>query len=727
MTSASTLAPAKTESHQLAHSLCAAGKFAEALALLKPVLDSREGVAEQLLAETLNVAAVSALGLNQFADAENYWRQAIAVKPDFVDPYNNLGILLKGLNRLLEAEAMFRSVAAIRPDQAQAYNNLGAVLYSLKRLHDAEAAYRQAIAVRFEYADAHYNLGIVLYDHRRLHEAEGAYRQSLAVRPDCAEAHNNLGNVLRELDRLSEAEQAYRQALTVRPQYVEALNNLGSVLKIFKRFPEAELACRLAVTIRPNYTEAHNNLGSVLADLERLPEAEASYRQALAIRPDYAEAYYNLGIVLHKLERVAEAEIAYREALRINPAGVEAHNNLGSVLQAQERWQEAAASYQQALALRPDLVEALYNLGNVLKELNRLPEAEAAYRKAIAIRADYADAKFALATLLISTGEFEEGWQLYDFRYTKSDFIHHKTLAMLPCPQWRGDALAGKSLLVWQEDGLGDMLQFGRYLPLLKAQGAAHITVVCLAPLHRLLAAVDGVDAVLDHRGGLERASSFDCWTSLLSAPLHLRTTLDTIPPVNPLRPAESVVEHWRSRLATLPAGRRIGLVWKGNPRHHNDANRSLPSLAALAPLWSVPDMQFVSLQKGQGEEEGQSPPAAQPLMHLGSETTDLSDTAAIIAQLDLVICVDTSVAHLAASMGKPCWVMLPGQGLDWRWMHARTDSPWYPQTVRLFRRAADESWSAVIERVREACVAEVATACFGGLMISSVSKTSAA
>jgi tetratricopeptide (TPR) repeat protein len=709
MTSASTLAPPKTEPHQLAVSLCAAGKFAEALALLQPVLDSRESVAEHLLVETLNVAAVSALGLNRWDDAEDYWRQSIAVKPDFVDAYNNLGILLKGLNRLLEAEAMFRSAAAIRPDQAQAYNNLGAVLYGLKRLHDAEAAYRQAIAVRADYAEAHYNLGIVLYDHRRLHEAEGAYRQSLAVRPQCAEAHNNLGNVLRELGRLPEAEQAYRQALTVRPQYAEAFNNLGSVLKIFKRLPEAELACRLAVTIRPNYTEAHNNLGSVLADLERLPEAEAAYRQALTIRPDYAEAHYNLGIVLHKLERVAEAETAYREALRINPRGVEAHNNLGSVLQVQERWLEAAAAYQQALALRPDLVEALYNLGNVLKELNRLPEAEAAYRQAIAIRADYSDAKFALATLLISTGEFEEGWQLYECRYKKTDFIYHKTPALLPCARWQGDALAGKSLLVWQEDGLGDMLQFARYLPLLKAQGAAHITVACLPPLRRLLAAVEGVDAVLDHQGAVDRASGFDCWTSLLSAPLYLRTTIDTIPPVDPVRPAEPVVEHWRPRLATLPAGRRIGLVWKGNPQHHNDANRSLPSLTELAPLWSVPDIQFVSLQKGQGEEEGRSPPAGQPLLHLGSETKDLLDTAAIIAQLDLVICVDTSVAHLAASVGKPCWVMLPNQGLDWRWMHSRTDSPWYPQTLRLFRRAADESWSSVIERVREACVAEFA------------------
>jgi tetratricopeptide (TPR) repeat protein len=483
------------------------------------------------------------------------------------------------------------------------------------------------------------------------------------------------------------------------------------VLKTLHRLPEAELACRRAGTIRTNYPEAPNNLGSVLGDLKRPAEAETAYRQALAQRPDYAEAHYNLGIVLHKLERLAEAEMAYREALVINPAGVEAHNNLGGVLQALDRLPEAAAAYQQALALRPELIEAHYNLGNVFKELGRLAEAEASYRRAISIRADYADASFALATLLISLGQFEEGFRLYEYRYRKQDFIYHKTPGLLPCPQWHGDALAGKSLLLWQEDGIGDIVQFARYLPLIKAQGAVHVTVACLPALQRLLAALDGVDAVLDHESALAKAAEFDYWTSLLSAPLHFRTTLETIPPVTRLELAAPLVEHWRARLAALPAGRRIGLVWKGNPRHQNDANRSLPSLTVLAPLWSVPDVCFVSLQKGQGEDEGRSPPACQPLLHLGSEVTDIADSAAIIAGLDLVICVDTSIAHLAASLGKPCWVMLPGQGLDWRWMHERTDSPWYPQTLRLFRRGTEEGWPAVIERVRAACLEELPVA----------------
>jgi hypothetical protein len=307
--------------------------------------------------------------------------------------------------------------------------------------------------------------------------------------------------------------------------------------------------------------------------------------------------------------------------------------------------------------------------------------------------------------LLLGMGRFEEGWRLYECRYEQPGFVHHKTTSMLGCPQWQGGTLADKSLLVWQEDGLGDMIQFSRYFALLKAQGASHIAFACAPSLHRLMACVDGVDAMLDHDTARAQSSDYDCWTSLLSAPLHLRTSMDTIPRAVRLATEPELVERWRPVLDALPPGRKIGLVWKGNANHHNDANRSIPSLAMLAPLWSVPGLSFVSLQKGRGEDEARHPPADQPLLDLGSRVTDFADSAAIIAQLDLVICVDTSIAHLTASLGKPCWVMLPEIDIDWRWLHDRSDSPWYPHTLRLFRRAPDEDWSMPVERVRQACV----------------------
>ncbi|MFL9887945.1 tetratricopeptide repeat protein [Paraburkholderia agricolaris] len=723
MASTQTFTPTRaspiSDLNQQAASLCSAGQFAEALALVMPILEPHAGVTEDVRADALNIAGACAYGMGNLPDAENHWRQCLRARPDYAEVYSSLGMLLKSLGRLSAAKAVYRQLVALRPGQADAHNNLGTVLYGLGYKDEAEASYRQAVTIHPGYAQAHYNHAIVLHELHRLHEAEAAYRHALIGLPAHAEAYNNLGNVLMGLGRVDDADTAYRQALTLKPQYPEALNNLGGALKAALRLPEAELACRLALAIRPDYPEAHLNLGAVLADLKRLPEAEAAYRQAIAHRLDYAEAHYNLGLALSNLERLAEAETAYREAIRCGPAIVQAYNNLGCVLRLLDRLPEAIEAFSQALALRPDLAEAHYNVGTALAQLKQLPEAEAAYRRALALRPDYGDARFGLAVLLLGMGRFEEGWRLYECRYDQPGFVHHKTRSMLSCPQWQGGTLAGKSLLVWQEDGLGDMLQFGRYFALLKAQGAAHIAFACAPALHRLMVAVDGIDAVLDHDTALARvaASTYDCWTSLLSAPLHLRTTVDTIPRALRLAAEPSLVEKWRPILETMPPGRKIGLVWKGNAKHHNDANRSIPTLATLAPLWSVPGIGFVSLQKGQGEDEARNPPAGQPLLELGSAVNDFADTAAIIEQLDLVICVDTSTAHLAASLGKPCWVMLPEKDVDWRWMHERSDSPWYPHTLRLFRRAAGEAWPVTVERVRQACVERFCVANTSGLL----------
>ncbi|SMG50715.1 tetratricopeptide repeat protein [Paraburkholderia susongensis] len=704
MTPTQTLASSIADITQRAVSLCSAGQFADALPLVLPLLDDT-ALPNDRRADVLNIAGACSFMLHRVTDAENYWRQCLRLKPDYADVYASLGSLFRSLGRLSAAKAMYRQLVSLRPLDADAHHQLGCVLYGLGYQDEAEASHRQAVTLRPSHAEAHYSHGIVLRDLRRPHEAEAAYRHALLGLHGHAEVHNNLGSVLMELGRLAEADAAYREALTLKPQYPEALNNLGGVLKATQRLAEAELACRLALAIRPDYAEAHLNLGAVLMDLARVSEAEAAYREAIAHREHYAEAYYNLGIALFKQERFALAEQAYRDAIRWQPGLAHAHNNLGCVLRVFERFPEAIEAFRHALEVFPQLAQAHANLANALVQLRRFSEAEKAYREALALRADYGEARFGLAVLLLGMGRFEEGWQLYESRYEQPDFIHRKTRAMLSCPQWSGGALDGKSVLVWQEDGLGDMLQFGRYLALLKAQGAAHVAFACVPPLHRLMASVDGVDAVFDHSVALARASTYDCWTSPLSAPLYLRTTVDTIPRPVRFRIDSALVEQWRPALEKLPPGRRIGLVWKGNAKHHNDANRSIPSLATLAPLWSVPGLSFVSLQKGQGEDEARNPPATQPLLDLGTGVTDFADSAAIVAQLDLVICVDTSIAHLAASLGKPCWVMLPERDVDWRWMHERDDSPWYPHTLRLFRRAPDEDWAASIERVRQACV----------------------
>lgn len=470
------------------------------------------------------------------------------------------------------------------------------------------------------------------------------------------------------------------------------------------RLADAESYWRRSIEANPRFVDAYTNLATLLKGLNRLSDMEALFRQLLEVSPDLAHIHNQLGSLLQDQGRLSEAEAAYQQAALIRPDRLEFHYNLGTVLRPLGRWREAAEAYQRAIALRPDFVMGYSNLGNILKELGRLPEAEAAYRQALAIRGDYHMAKYALAILLLSMGRFAEGWRLYEARHADPKSMQHKTQEVLGRPRWQGETLAGKKLLVWQEGGLGDAIHFARYFQLLKAQGAAQIAFACAPALHRLFAAVEGIDVVLAHEAGWAAAANYDYWMSPLSAPLYQRSTTDTIPLPVRLTLDPSLLEAWRVRLATLPAGRRVGLVWKGNALHQNDANRSLRSLAMLAPLWRVPGLSFVSLQKGEGEDEAQSPPADQPLLHLGSDVTDMADSAAIIAQLDLVICVDTAIAHLAASVGTQCWVMLPAEAIDWRWMHERADSPWYPDTIRLFRQPLGAQWPTVIEEVRQAC-----------------------
>jgi tetratricopeptide (TPR) repeat protein len=676
-------------------SLFSSGRTSEALATVTQLLEQ-----DSTNVAALNIAGACSHSLGQLKEAEDYWRRALTQNPNDADVNSNLGILLNEMKRFPEAEAAYRRALEIRPDHVKAHANLRSLLYEAKRFPEAEALYRQASAVWPDDASLHYNLGNLLYKARRFPEAEAAYRQALAIRPDDAEAHNNLANVLYETKRFPEAEAAYRQALAARPGYASAHHNLGNLLHETKRFAEAEAAYRQALAIHPDYFEAHISLGNQLCKEKHFPEAEACYRRALKIRPDHPNAHANLGIVLKEIRRFPEAEAACQRALEIRPDYVEAHANLGNLFMEVKRFPEAEAAYRRALAIQPERAETRSKLGNVLYETKRFAEAEAAYRQALS-QPDYVDARWNLGLLLLHTGRFAEGWPLYEARYDEKNGAACVRKPAVGYPQWQGESLDGKSIVVHCELGFGDSIQFVRYLPLLKAMGTRRITVICGQPLRALVESIDGVNTVLTP-AEMASVPAHDYWAFLLSLPLHFATTLDSMPNAIPyVRPAADRIHAWEAR---LPApGLRIGLVWKGNPRHQNDRNRSLPSLAALAPLWNVPGAHFVSLQKGQGEDEATTPPPGQPLIHLGTDINDFADSAAIIAQLDLVICVDTAIGHLAGALGKPCWILLPRTGTDWRWLEERTDSPWYPGTARLFRQGDQDDWADTVLQVAEA------------------------
>ncbi|HTH45283.1 MAG TPA: tetratricopeptide repeat protein [Oxalicibacterium sp.] len=425
--------------------------------------------------------------------------------------------------------------------------------------------------------------------------------------------------------------------------------------------------------------------------------AEAELRLALELQPDMAEAHANLGWLLEHDAHPREAERHYRRALEIQPQQIQTYLNFGAMLNVQKRFAEAEAIYRQALAIAPDMPEALSNFGVLLACMKREQEAEQCYRRALAIAPDYRTARFNLAYLLLRHGDYDEGWHCLEAR-KPSVPLQDK----LSCPRWNGEPLHGKSILIGFEAGHGDMIQFCRYATMLKQQGAQHVDILCHPGLKTLFARLPGADDII----GLDEALpnfAWDYWTLPMSLPYFFGTRHDTIPAALPyLSAAPERIAHWQNIIGAHDGRLRVGLVWKGNHHNENDAERSLPSLAALAPLADISGVRFFSLQKGQAAAEAALAPVL-PLTDLAAGIADFDDTAAIVAQMDLVIAVDTAVAHLAGALGKQCWVLIPDYKADWRWLADTDASPWYPQVMRLFRQHAMGDWAPTIAEVAQA------------------------
>jgi tetratricopeptide (TPR) repeat protein len=631
----------------------------------------------------------------RFADAEDRARALVVKYPNFSFGWKLLGGALQMQGK--DALPAFKKVVELVPGDAEAHYNLGIVQRSLGQLDNAVASYSRAVKLKPDYAEAFNNLGNIFKELGRFDDAVTSYRRTLKVKPESADAHNNLGIVLKELKQFDGAIASYRRAIQLKPDFTLAHYNLGNAQKELRLHAQAVASYKRAIECKPDFADAHSNLGAALKELGNYDAALSSCRRALELKPDYAEAHRNLGIMLLKNSLLTEAEASFRRALELKVNDAETHNNLGILLVEARRLSEAEASYRRALQLKPDYAEACNNLGILFVEVQRLQEAEAFYRRALEVKPDHAEFIHNLSILLLSLGRYAEAWPYYEYRYNPSITPPICEIPNLHCPQWRGESLLGKSIVIWKEQGYGDNIQFARYVRLLRVRGVSHLTLACAPPLKALLETVPGVDEVITE---LAATASYDYWTFPLSLPLHFGTIVDTIPQALPyLYALQARVDRWRDR---VPTGKlKVGLVWKGSLLHMNDANRSLPGLHTLAPLWSVPGVAFISLQKGQGEDEAKNPPADQPIVHLGSGIVDFADTAAIVELLDLVICVDTSIAHLAGAMCKPCWVLLPAVGTDWRWLREREDSPWYA-SLRIFRQKVPSEWCQLVECIRQ-------------------------
>lgn len=430
--------------------------------------------------------------------------------------------------------------------------------------------------------------------------------------------------------------------------------------------------------------------------LKQYDDVEKILRKIIELDKKNPDAYNDLGIILKTLKRYDEALEVYTKAITLSPANAILFNNIANVFKETGSFEQAEAAYMQAITLDPAYVNAHRNLGMLYKESRRNQEAEVSYRHALHHDPECIHTQANLGYLLLEEGRYEEGLQFYETRYDQRinptfpvcDFSY---------PMWRGEPLEGKSILIVPEQGYGDEIQFVRYLSLLKHHGASHITLLCKPPLKRLFSMIPDIDRLIV---SLDEAPKHDYWSFLLSLPLHLNTTLSTIPAQLPYL---TLSQEWFEGKPTLPKNNyTIGLIWKGSCVHENDLNRSLPELSTLAPLWNIPGVTYVSLQKERSNEDADFL-SSHSMIDMSHQLDDFADTAAIISTLDLIICVDTAIAHLSGALGKPCWVLLPYKGCDWRWLRERSDSPWYPDTLRLFRQSSPRNWDETIAHVADA------------------------
>jgi tetratricopeptide (TPR) repeat protein len=507
---------------------------------------------------------------------------------------------------------------------------------------------------------------------------------------------------------LLQAEMIYREVLKHQPRQADALHLLGVIAYHAGRAEEAEDYIRRALEIAPQTALFYDSLGRVLMCRGQQPEAMTAYRAALRLNPQLASSANDLGVALLAAGHSQEAAEWCRRAVALNPAKAEAQLNLGNALAEQDRCGEAAAAYREALRLKPSYAEAHNGLGLMLANQGRLAEAAACFEQALALDPSSAGAHFNLALTCLAQGDWQRGFPEFEWRWQLKG-IRPPAFAQ---PRWQGEPLAGRAILLHEEQGLGDTIQFVRYAELVKSAGAGQVIVRCQPALARLLMTCAGIDRVVSAGEALpdfdNREGNFllPLRAPLLSLPLLCGTTPETIPRRAPYLTADAqTIARWRERLSDEPTLNepltfKIGICWQGNPQNKNDRRRSFP-LACFAPLAALPGLHLVSLQKGAGSEQLATcafRARVTVLEELTGPEGNLLDAAAVMTLLDLVITADTALAHLAGALGVPVWTALAFDP-DWRWLREREDTPWYP-SMRLFRQPQPGLWQDVFARM---------------------------
>ncbi|OGP50496.1 MAG: hypothetical protein A2Y79_06280 [Deltaproteobacteria bacterium RBG_13_43_22] len=595
-----------------------------------------------------------------FLEAVALCQEILNENPGDIEALHLLGLSRQDRREYDLAIPCYKEMIRLHPDRALGFFKLANVYYALQKYDQAVLCYQQAAGRDSTDDHIYNNWGIVLRDQRFPEEAVTFFQKAIQLNPCNANAYHNLGNVMVDLGRLEGAIRCYQKAFQINPSNVTHYKTLGNALRETGKLEESLEILSLALDRFPDDPEVYYSLGAALKDKGRFDKAVECYQKAIQINPRLPQAYYNLGNVFKEKGQLQEAKKQFQKALELDPKFAETYNNLGMIYKEAGDMSEALLMFQKAWEVKPGFAEAKWNMG--------------------------------LTNLL--AGNFLDGWEGYEWRWEKPDYKKHKR--DFPKPIWQGEELKGQKILLHAEQGYGDTLQFIRYFPMVAALDA-QVYVECPLELRPLIKDMTGVNRVIVRGDPLPE---FDFHCPLMTLPKVFGTTLDSIPQTIPyLKVDPDLVKTWQGRTNSAGSKFKVGLVWSGNPEHLNDQNRSC-NPETLTPLTRIKKVQLFSLQKNLGPDSTKSVCRALTLIDLTDQIRDFSDTAALIANLDLVISVDTAVAHLAGGLGKRVWTLLP-HSPDWRWLLGREDSPWYP-TMRLYRQTKPKDWTKVIERVTE-------------------------
>jgi len=598
----------------------------------------------------------------QIQPAVKLLRSILRDEPNHIETLDLLGKLALQLRKFDYSRELLERAVVIWPRSARLHTNLGRAYHGLGQYEQATATLQKSLDFSKYDGMTHYYLGVSQLAAGLLNEAGHSFQKSFGLLPKFVPAYYKFADTLAEAGKVNAAVGFYEKVLQLAPQRDDAYVDLGNVLRRCDNDAVAAECFEKALEINPQSVSALNNWANLYRDHGNPKQAAKLLQQAVAVSGQNSILHNSLGLAQEKLEQI----------------------------------ELALASYRQAISLKPDYSNAHYNLAGLEQELGDLDSAEKGYLRAIEYEPEKAESHFRLACLHLLQSDFAAGWLGYDKRWEMKEAKgKQRTFKQ---PTWDGSPLQGKTILVYTEQGLGDSLQFVRYLPLLKEKGAT-VLLQCQPRLASLLSRCQGIDQICTTKQ--TDLPHFDLHVALLSLPLLLHTTVDTIPAAaSYLYADEEKIAHWKKRIEAVQ-GFRVGIAWQGKPTYFRDNTRSIP-LSYFSALAKLPNLQLISLQKGQGADQLKQFQQSDTILDLGPELDlgpdGFEDTAALIKNLDLVITSDTSMAHLAGGLGAPTWVAL-GYIPEWRWLLNRNDSPWYP-SARLFRQPAYRDWTSTFAAI---------------------------